>query len=226
MIVVIPSRPRVCLRTRSGCYIHYWAGRAGRGLATVGGLGYKPKRWFSVRRFWGRFQLQRQRYWTVLKTKQASSGDAVRNVHSQNFPTYHPMTRERRDRGVRRVSALFPYYLLVSINVRRDNWKALASTRGVSRLFMSGSVPARVADEHVDHFRSLENSLGYIEIEENEAPRFDPEQSVVPTSGMFQDKYGIYKGLAGNRGDRAKVLFTILGIPTLFEVDAHALVAA
>lgn len=128
--------------------------------------------------------------------------------------------------GVRNAKALFPNYLLVSIDRRDQEWKKLHSTRGVSHVFMSGDLPSQIPDKDVEYFRGLENSLGYIELEEYEAPRFTTDQSVLGVSGLFQDKFGIYQGLAGTRGDRVKVLFDILGKPSVFEVDAHALVAA
>ena len=115
---------------------------------------------------------------------------------------------------------------MISVDLRRDEWKKLVSTRGVSQLFMSGDLPSRVPDHHVQYFRSLENSLGYIELEEHETPRFSTDQSVVVTHGMFAEKFGVYQGLAGTRGDRMRVLFSILGKPVEFEVDAHSLVAA
>ncbi len=165
------------------------------------------------------------RYWALLKTKDASSKDARRNLLNQNFKFYHPMYRERRVRGVRNTKPLFPYYLLVSVNIRQP-WKSLCSTRGVSHLFLTGELPSQVPDHHVEYFRSIENESGYIEVPEYECPRFQPEQPVRGISGLFEDKFGTYHGLAGNRSDRVKVLFDILGKPTVFEVDAHSLVAA
>lgn len=164
-----------------------------------------------------------RRYWTVVKTKEASSATAVRHVASQDFPICHLMFRERRVLGVRRVRPLFPHYLLVSVSLRDDTWKRLHSTRGVANIFTSGGVPSQIPDHHVDHFRRLENSLGYIELEEHEAPRFQPNQIVQSRSGLFEDKFGVYQGLAGTRSDRVRVLFEILGRPTEFEVDAHSL---
>jgi transcription antitermination factor NusG len=168
----------------------------------------------------------KHRYWTVLKTKQASSADARKNVSRQDFEFYHPMCRTRPDHGVRRVLPLFPYYLLVKINLRKENWKSLRSTRGVTDLFLSGDRPSRVPDEVVQHFRDLENDLGYCEIPEHDAPRFQTRQSVRAINGLFTDCEGEYQGLAGPSHERVRVLFRFLGVPKVVEMKAFDLVAA
>ncbi len=164
--------------------------------------------------------------WSLLKTKQASSRNAIINVGLQGFQVCHLMYRERRYRGERKVRPLFPNYLMVQIDTRRDDWKKLVSTRGVVHLFMSSNLPSRIPDRVIAYFRGLENSLGYVEIEEHETPRFTSGQTVMATSGLFEKKFGTYRALVGSRGDRVKVLFDILGKSAEFEVDAHSLVAA
>jgi transcription antitermination factor NusG len=167
----------------------------------------------------------RNRFWAVLATKQASSMDARRHVVQQDFEIYHPMYRSRPDRGVRQVLPLFPYYLLVRIDLRK-NWKSLSSTRGVRQIMMNGITPSPVPDEDVRRFRDLENELGYFEHPDTEAPRFHANEPVVGTTGLFAGCSGIYQGLVGNSHERVRVLFRILGVPKVLEVKAFDLASA
>lgn len=165
------------------------------------------------------------RYWAVLKTKQASSKEARKHVANQDFEFYHPMYRERPVFGVRRVLPMFPYYLLVRINERKQNWRVLSNTRGVSSVLLMNGEPSRVSDEHVQSFRDLENELGYCELAEHEAPSFTERQGVRGINGIFAGCSGIYQGLAGSR-ERVRVLFQILGRPKVVEMKAFDLVPA
>ena len=169
---------------------------------------------------------RQQRFWSVLKTKQAASSDARQNVSAQDFEICHLMFRERPVRGVRRIRPLFPYYLLVRVDLRRD-WRVLHSTRGVSTLFMSGDKPAIVADHHVEKFRQIQNELGYYEDRDHgEAPRFSRGEDVVVRNGWMTDCEGVYQGLAGLGPERVKVLFVILGQPKVMEMSAFDLASA
>jgi transcription antitermination factor NusG len=170
---------------------------------------------------------QRHRFWTVLKTKQSSSSDARANVANQDFEFFHPTFRMRAVRGVRRVAPLFPFYLMVRVDERRQDWRALCSTRGVSCVLLSGDGPGQVPDAVVSDFRAIVDDTddGYYHDPQHDSPRFSPGAAVEGTRGLFEGKYGTYRGLAGNRGDRVRVLFDILGREAEFEVGVDDLVA-
>lgn len=165
------------------------------------------------------------RHWTVAGTRSASSGEAIRNISAQGFQYYHPKFRDRPHRGARKILPLFPRYIFVRIDPRRDNWRALCSTRDVSRLFMFGDEPARVPDREIEYIMGLENEHGYVEHELVSAPRFEPGQVVVGMRGLFEDKIGKYQGV-GSNSHRVRVLFEILGRSTTFEVSAYDLAAS
>lgn len=195
------------------------------GLAKVAGV------WQWGRLGWWRgWQLGRRRsnkFWIVLKTKQASSRDALDNVRQQTFEYFHPLYRSRSVNGVRKPTALFPYYLLVRVNEALQDWRVLSSTRGVSSVLMNGKLPSIVRNGVVDDLRVLTDDTadGYYHDPAHEPPRFNPGESVCGLRGLFQDKFGTYRGLAGNRGDRVRVLFSFLGREAEFELRADDLVA-
>lgn len=164
-------------------------------------------------------------------TKQASSSDARANLRNQDFEYFHPQFRKRAVNGVRAVTALFPYYLIVRIDDRKhgkDGWRVLSSTRGVRGIILDGDKPGRVPDECVSDLRALTDDTvdGYYRDPDSEHPSFEPGAPVLGLRGLFAEKFGTYKGLAGNSGARVRVLFSILGREAEFEVRADDLVAA
>jgi transcriptional antiterminator RfaH len=168
------------------------------------------------------------KFWIVLMTKQASSSDAIINLRNQAFEFFHPQYRRRAVRGIRQIAPLFPYYLITRIDERTQDWRVLASTRGVKGVLMDGERPGRVPDVHVETLRRLteDTNDGYYADPTCDHPRFDPGQSVLGLRGLFAEKYGTYKGLAGNNAARVRVLFSILGREAEFEVRADDLADA
>ena len=105
-------------------------------------------------------------YWTVLKTKDTASQEARRHIESCGFEIYHPMFRAKPKRGVRKDVPLFPFYLIVKVN---EQWHSLSSMRGVSKIFMAGAKPAKIADEDVQRFRDRLTPGGFLFIGHSES---------------------------------------------------------
>ncbi len=165
----------------------------------------------------------------VLKTKQASSSDARANILNQDFEIFHPTFRMRAVHGVRRIAALFPFYLMVRVDDATQNWRSLCSTRGVSYVLMDGEDrPGRVSDQVIADLKTLtdDSSDGYYHDPLHDPPRFAAGSAVRGTHGLFVGKFGIYQGLAGNRDSRVRVLFNVLGRESEFELNATDLAAA
>jgi len=161
----------------------------------------------------------------VLKTKQSSSSDAIQNVARQDFEYFHPQFRLRAVNNVRRIVPLFPYYLMVHTDERKQDWKVLSSTRGVDHILMNCGNPSRVSDHVVAELRNIVDSSedGYYHDPEHEPPRYTRGESVMGLRGLFAGKYGEYRGLAGNNATRVRVLFNILGREAEFQVRADDL---
>lgn len=169
---------------------------------------------------------RQRKHWTVLATKQPNSADARKHIRRQGFEVAHLMYRKRPKHRVRKIMPLFPYYLLVRINPSDDRWKDLNSTRGVRKVFQNGNgKPTYIADEHVKKFRDIENEMGYVVVPEHEAPRFNANEIVEVCEGWLKGCQGIYKGLAGASHERVRVLFNILGIAKMLELNAFDLSA-
>lgn len=169
----------------------------------------------------------RYKHWTVVKTKLASSLEAAKHVRAQDFPLYRPLYRPQARTGstARDARQLFEYYLFVQVDLRKA-WQKLHNTRGVAKLFMSGSLPHEVEDGHIEWLQSCEDESGYFVVQSEEPPVFAHLQAVRGVQGLFEDKVGIYQGLGKTARDTRRVLFNILGREAVFEVKANDLVAA
>lgn len=95
-------------------------------------------------------------------------------------------------------------------------------------MLLNGNHPSRVTDQVVADIRALTDDTldGYYHDPLHDAPRFNADESVYGLRGLFEGKFGIYKGLAGTRSDRVRVLFNVLGREAEFELSAEDLAVA
>jgi len=80
---------------------------------------------------------------------------AEENLLRQNYVTFRPqLVTQRVVRGKRLdvLESLFPGYLFIQLS-HEDNWSALRSTRGVSRIVNFNHGPATVTDQVIEHLR-------------------------------------------------------------------------
>lgn len=120
------------------------------------------------------------------------------------------------------MTALFPYYLMIQVDDRKQDWKVLSSTKGISSI-----IPGRVDRAALDYFRRCTEKTdpGVYRYDDpaHDHPRFAAGASVEGLRGLFKEQYGTYLGLAGNSAARVRVLFSILGRDAEFEVRADDL---
>ena len=160
--------------------------------------------------------------WTIVETKRASALEAARHCKNQGFEYYHPLYREGRVGGVRKILPLFPNYLFV--RVAPVGWQRLCSTRGIAKVMTCGDNILHVRDSEVDHIRSREDEMGYVRVDTEEPPAFSPDQKVVGIRGLFEGQDGIYQGMSER--NRVRVMFRIFEREVVAEVSAWDLRAA
>ena len=158
--------------------------------------------------------------WLVARLKPGGGSLAVVNLTRQGYAPFYPMLRgERLIRG--RVSPiltpLFPGYLFVDArHLPTVSWSPIINTRGVASLLMSGSSPARVADDLIREIKSRERNGA---IDSVVPPRWRKGDKVALDGGQFAGHVGLYNGRATGR-EREIVLLEILGRLTRVEVHA------
>jgi len=105
--------------------------------------------------------------WYLILTKPRRERAALDNLERQGFRTYLPRVRSRRRTPhgtTRTVAPMFPRYLFVRLDDRRDDWGPIRSTIGVTGLVRFGGVPARVPDALKSALQSRDNVAGIQEL--------------------------------------------------------------
>lgn len=146
-------------------------------------------------------------FWGVVNTQPTAEKRALWHLEWQGFTTYAPrerITRIVRGKKVASARWLFPRYIFVWIT---DTWHALFSTLGVSRVLMTGEVPARCPTTWIDGMRAQERN-GMITLPKA-PPRFSMGQSVTVASGILIGAKGIYQGMTSRQ--REVILLSSFG---------------
>ncbi|MBF0251656.1 MAG: transcriptional activator RfaH [Alphaproteobacteria bacterium] len=105
--------------------------------------------------------------WYVVRTKTQLEDRAVWHLRNQGFDVYLPRYRKqvRHARKVQTVlRPLFPGYVFVNMDLRRQRWRAVNGTVGVISLVQFGSEPMPVPAEVVDAIRANEDEAGAISL--------------------------------------------------------------
>lgn len=157
-------------------------------------------------------------HWYLLFCKPQQHLRAAWQLGNQDFTCFNPMRPVQKT--VRRVTKvvdepLFPNYLFIQLN-ELSNWKALRSTRGVSRIVSFNGEPAIVEDEII-HALQIQCDKSY-----TQAPKalYNPGDRVIITEGCFNNIEAIVK--ASKAEDRILLLLQLLnGIQTIELPLAH-----
>lgn len=170
-----------------------------------------------------------RRFWTVVKTREASCGEAVRSLTAAAYVHYHPKTRFLQISNgtrIRRVLSLFPHYCFVQVTRKRC---AISLLKGVEHVFRVGEGLAKIETSFIEKLQQSEDSLGYVDVDAMMHYR-EYLDDILPGE-MVRGLYGLYVGQHGQFVDYDKtgkliVRFSILGREIETLVDAHELVAA
>jgi transcriptional antiterminator RfaH len=147
--------------------------------------------------------------WYLIHTKPRAERLAQANLDRQGFQVYLPLARSYRRRGGRRVatiSALFPRYLFVLLDLRSDNAAPIRSTVGVSALVRFGSEPAQVPEDFMSALRNREGDDG---VHEWVVGEIVPGARVRIAEGSFEGYEGVFLARSGRA--RVAVLLDLLG---------------
>jgi transcriptional antiterminator RfaH len=162
--------------------------------------------------------------WYVAQTLSRREFNAEMQIEAQGFRTFLPslMKTVRHARRTRMVkAAVFPGYLFVALDSRRDRWRSINGTFGVARLLTAGDggplpVPAGV----------VESLFGYLD--ESGLCSFERDlvvgQNVRVLVGPLAQAVGQLVRLDGK--GRVRVLLEILGGQVHVTINKSSLEAA
>jgi transcriptional antiterminator RfaH len=159
--------------------------------------------------------------WYLVYTKPRQERVARTHLDRQGYETYLPFVRQprrRRGRRVAEVAPMFPRYLFVHLDERRDNWAPIRSTVGVASLVRFGQQPARVPDDLVAFLHSREDEHGVQIVAKDD---LSPGSRVRVTDGALMGYEGIFLARSGQ--ERVAVLLEIMGKTARTVLDATLL---
>ena len=143
------------------------------------------------------------------------------HLSRQRFRTYAPIlaVTERRGSRFRATNQpLFPGYLFVFLNLTKDNWRPINSTKGVVRILTSnGGLPQSIPTQFVENLLDRSNEDG----------KFLP-MGELPTGVMVKIQNGPFAGInarldSSNTGERTNLLLTLIGNNIRIKTDRQNL---
>lgn len=146
--------------------------------------------------------------WFVVHTKAHAERKAATHLEQQGFGIFFPRLRKlvRHARQERQVlTAMFPGYIFVSLDLGRDRWRSINGTAGVIRVITNGDFPAAVPAGVVETIRS---KLGHGD-ELDYRPELKPGQQVRIFRGPLAEFVGTLETLEPT--GRVRVLLAMLG---------------
>lgn len=149
--------------------------------------------------------IQRTARWYLLQCKASQEARAQEHLIRQGFDTFLPQIeceKVRRGKLCALVEPLFPGYLFIQLDMERDNWQPVRSTRGVLRIVGFNGVPLPVPAGLVEELQVGRNG--------NDAPSvlFKPGDRVRLTSGPFKELDAVFCAYDGE--SRAIILLNIM----------------
>ena len=162
------------------------------------------------------------RRWYLVRTQPQRELTAEQHLQRQGFKVYLPKalkTVRHARRLTSQLSAYFPGYLFLELDLSRDLWRAVNGTRGVAYLVMRGDTPATVPAGVVDDLIACSDTLGL-----HLPPPPAPGQRVRILSGPFSNHIATVQRLDG--AGRVKLLLDIMGGRVEADATHLAMVAA
>ncbi len=97
--------------------------------------------------------------WYLLRTKFRQENRAARELSQQGIKCFLPVYRKEKlvqRKKIIREEPLFPQYIFVLIDLEKNNWISIKSTRGVSNIVVFGSGPSVIHNDVITEIRKLE----------------------------------------------------------------------
>lgn len=163
----------------------------------------------------------RQSRWYAVSTPVAAEPRACANLIRQGFLPFCPQVA-RTIRSGRRVRTelrpLFPGYVFVSLDLKRDAWRSVNGTFGVRQLVHLGGQPSPLPRGVVETLQEMSRALGRVDF----SARLAVGEKVRFLGGPFADMIGALEHLDGS--GRVRVLISLLGRETTVKTSAQELV--
>ena len=157
--------------------------------------------------------------WFLVFTKAKEEQRAKTNLENQGFQTFLPMiafVKMNRSKSTT-VEPMFPRYLFIKLNLEKDNWTLIKSTRGVSHIVVFGQRFAEIPDRVVAHLKSGadKNDIFKQTIKRQE---FEKGDTLIIAQGIFKDKEATF--LSKKSKERVRILLRFVNHLITTEIAA------
>lgn len=165
----------------------------------------------------------RGRQWYVVQSQPRKERLALQHLERQGFAGFLPfIKRVGKAFGKTALTStpLFPGYVFVAIDHKRDRWRSINGTIGVIRLVSFGEHPAPLPDGFIE---TLMSKVGEADSDLLEA-QLPPGAPVRVIGGIFDDLTGTL--LSSKPQERVVVLLDLLSGPRRVNLPRHQLIEA
>lgn len=165
-----------------------------------------------------------RRHWHLVMTKPGNEEGAVANLCRQGYLVYFPRLVQkvfRRGKWCDRISALFPRYLFVQLDVGFQSLAPIRSTIGVAHVVRFGLEYVTVPGHVVTSLKRREDSLSGLH-QLHDSAWLKRGDDIVVTSGSLKGLEGIFESDDGRH--RVTVLLNMLGREARIQVDASCVI--
>ena len=141
------------------------------------------------------------RNWYLIKTKTRQENIAIQNLKNQEYSTYCATVKIDNKHVV-----LFPGYIFIHLDNKKENWSPIHSTKGVVNFVRFGLNFAQVPDTVIEFLKA--NQLINKEKLEN-LNQFKSGDKVQITDGVLKNCVAIFKSFKSD--ERVTLLMNLLG---------------
>lgn len=163
--------------------------------------------------------------WYVVCCKPRQESVAQENLKRQGFEVYLPRISARqrkRNRWVDSIQVLFPRYLFIRADRRRQSTASIRSTRGAVGLVRFGVEPAVVPDQVIEAIIAREDAATGLHVKV--CPEFQAGEKVTMLEGPFAGLEGVFARDDGI--ERAILLIELLGKASRVRVNRDWIIRA
>ena len=143
--------------------------------------------------------------WFLVYTKAREEKRAKKNLENQGFETFLPMIAYEKISQPKSISleTMFPRYLFIKVNVERDNWTHIKSTRGVSHLVVFGDKIAAVPNAVVAFLKTRVDDDDIVK-QKVTRQEFQKGDKLVIKKGVLKGKEATFLSTTGK--ERVRIL--------------------
>jgi len=158
--------------------------------------------------------------WFLVYTKPREEERAKDNLQNQGYETFLPMIAQEQDNKVASFmfNPLFPRYIFIAINLEKDNWTQIKSTRGVSHVVIFGNKMAPVPNSVIRFLKKRVDDNGIL-IQKITRNIFQKGDKIIIKKGPLKGQEATFLSKTGK--ERVRILLKLMNELIIAEVPGQ-----